>query len=455
MESLNIRAITWNVEGTDKPSDFECQQLLGVDPQNVDIYIIGFQEIRCRADNVFLDIVYNGEDPWTKALKEELVALNFVKVTSKRYFGTVITLFCLRNHLRHLRNIDSQYLSLARDLDWYGKNMVSDLVGRKIGSWPRALKGAVSIRFELYSKAYCFVCTHLEAHDYNLDVRIRQYNQVVEDLEYKSRLQSKIFDHDYVVWMGDLNFRLEGPDLNFDQIVSDIYSGNLTKLLKFDQLKKVQKNETAFGVFLEDGGIPSFPPSYKFKIGTNIHDRKRSPAWTDRILFYSSAKMQENLDPNNITTSSYVSYHGDNFFCSDHRPVSCDFSCNVKPFSVQNKMLLTAGVRFFPNNTKPVWHVTDDNIKRYPIKTLTISYEIMEGSDSFVDSWDWIGLYKHSFSSINDYCSFTWASNYPKNSSIRKCSIRGACFEQQCRYILLYISADFSIFGLSDSFEME
>ena len=61
------------------------------------------------------------------------------------------------------------------------------------------------ILFQNYSKAYFFVCTHLEAHDYNLDVRIRQYNQVVGDLEYKSRLQSKIFDHDYVVWMGDLN----------------------------------------------------------------------------------------------------------------------------------------------------------------------------------------------------------------------------------------------------------
>ena len=450
MEFLNIRAITWNVEGTDRPSDFECHQLLGVDPDSVDLYVIGFQEISCRADKLFRDILYTGEDPWTKSLKEELSALDFIKVISKRYFGTVISVFCLRKHVVHFRKIESQFTSLVRDLGSYRKNMVSHLVNRKIANWPRAMKGAVSIRFELYSKAFCFVSTHLEASNYNIDVRIRQYNHVIANHAYKSLVYPRILDHDYVVWMGDLNFRLEGTDLDFHKIVSDVYSDNLTDLLKFDQLQKVQKNEIAFSVFLEDGGSPKFPPSYKFKTGTNVHDKKRSPAWTDRILYHAKDKVPESVDGNSITSSSYVSYHGENFFCSDHRPVSCDFAIDVIPFSGQNEMAFNPSVRFFPTNTKPEWTVIDDNVKM-----LTISYEITHGQNSFVASWDRIGIYKHDFSSINEYCSFTWVSNYPRNSSLRKCSIRSACFEKQYRYILLYISADFSILGLSDFFEAE
>ena len=50
MESLNIRAITWNVEGTNKPEDFDCSQLLGFDHQNVDVFVVGFQEMSCRVE---------------------------------------------------------------------------------------------------------------------------------------------------------------------------------------------------------------------------------------------------------------------------------------------------------------------------------------------------------------------------------------------------------------------
>ena len=450
MESLNIRAITWNVEGTNKPEDFDCSQLLGFDHQNVDVFVVGFQEMSCRVDNIFIDILFNGEDPWSKAVREELAGLDFVKVISKRYFGTVISLFVLRKHLCHLRKIESQYQSLALDLDWYAKNTISDLVGRKIGSWPRAQKGAVSIRFELYSKAFCFVCTHLEAHDHKLDVRIRQYSQVEANHGYKSKAYPKILDHDYVLWMGDLNFRLEGEDLSFDKIVADISDFNLEKLLKFDQLKESQRKGKAFSVFLEDSHGPRFPPSYKFKIGTNVHDRKRSPAWTDRILYYLNDSVLGSPHENSIKSSNYVAHHKENFYCSDHRPVSCDFTTNVNSFSELQEIKMCSRMRFFPDDKTPLCTSSDDNVR-----ILNISYDIPKEFGHSVNSWDWIGLYKRNFTSINDYSSFTWASEYPKNSSVKTCTIRSSEFKTQYEYILLYVSTDFSILGISDCFKIE
>ena len=450
MESLNIRAITWNVEGTNKPEDFDCSQLLESYHQNVDVFVVGFQEVSCGLDNIFIDIVFNGEDPWSKAVRETLAGLDFVKITSKRYFGTVTTLFVRRKHLCHLRKIELQYQSLALDLDWYGKNAISDLVGRKIGNWPRALKGAVSIRFELYSKAFCIVCTHLEAHDYKLDVRIRRYSQVVANHGYKSKEYPKILDHDYVLWMGDLNFRLEGEDLSFDKIVSDISECNLEKLLKFDQLKECQRNEKAFSVFLEDSHGPKFPPSYKFKIGTNVHDRKRSPAWTDRILYYLNNRALGSPHENSIKSSNYVAHHKENFYCSDHRPVSCDFITNVKSFSELQEIKKSSAIRFFPDDKTPVCTWSDDNVR-----ILNISYTTPEEYGHLVNPWDWIGLYKRNFTSINDYCSFTWASEYPKISSIKTCTIRSSELEKECEYVLIYVSSDFSIFGISDYFRIE
>ena len=363
MDFLNIRCITWNLEGSNKPVDFDCNQLLGDNQKDIDIYVVGFQEISCRVDNLLRDIIFNGDDPWTKAIKEHLAGLDFVKITSRRYFGTAITLFCLRRHLHHLRKIESQYTSLALDLSWYGKNMASDLVGQKILNWPRAQKGAVSIRFELLSKEFCFICSHLEAHDYNIDIRIRQYNQVVENHRYKSNVHPTLLSHDYIIWMGDLNFRLEGPDLNFDNIVEDISSGNVEKLFQYDQLRKSRINKLAFDVFSEDESGPKFKPTYKFQIGTNLHDRKRSPAWTDRILYYLNDSKLGNSNENKIISSNYVSFNSENFYCSDHRPVSADFTASIKSSKTPNVINPNNPVRFFPAGTKPEWTIDDDNVR--------------------------------------------------------------------------------------------
>ncbi len=86
--------------------------------------------------------------------------------------------------------------------------------------------------------------------------------------------------------MGDLNFRLlERDSLSRENIVASIASGELRPLLEEgDQLGLARREKRAFHQ-LEEGRI-DFAPTYKFVIGSEKgeYDKKRRPAWTDRVL---------------------------------------------------------------------------------------------------------------------------------------------------------------------------
>ena len=96
-------------------------------------------------------------------------------------------------------------------------------------------------------------------------------------------MTQNILYHDYIIWMGDLNFRLLQETLSHDEIVEEIDKENLKELQKKDQLKFVQNENSAFHE-LSESEI-HFPPTFKHVIGSDDYDTKRRPAWTDRILY--------------------------------------------------------------------------------------------------------------------------------------------------------------------------
>ena len=82
---------------------------------------------------------------------------------------------------------------------------------------------------------------------------------------------------DACIWMGDFNFRLhEQPKVKVHSYV---------ELKKLDQFQEMKEETDIFDKF-EEGEI-SFPPTYKYKPGTDTYNTKRIPSWTDRILFKS------------------------------------------------------------------------------------------------------------------------------------------------------------------------
>lgn len=84
---------------------------------------------------------------------------------------------------------------------------------------------------------------------------------------------TEIFFHDYVFWMGDLNFRLqEEYDKTPEEIERDIVKNEYKKLFTYDQLRYVMKKGEAFSELEEKD--PEFPPTFKFEVGTNRYDHK-------------------------------------------------------------------------------------------------------------------------------------------------------------------------------------
>eukprot|EP00831_Metopus_contortus_P014837 TRINITY_DN16154_c0_g1_i3.p1 TRINITY_DN16154_c0_g1~~TRINITY_DN16154_c0_g1_i3.p1 ORF type:complete len:150 (-),score=14.30 TRINITY_DN16154_c0_g1_i3:176-625(-) len=133
-----------------------------------------------------------------------------------------------------------------------------------------------------------------------------------------------IFDHDFVLWVGDLNFRTNVKSL--DEAVSLIKANKLGVLLSKDQLSIEKSKGNLFREF-EESSI-SFLPTYKYTIGTNelSRDTKREPGWCDRILYKGK----------NLTQTFYTSL--EEFSWSDHKPVAALFNCMIYK-SVEGKKL--------------------------------------------------------------------------------------------------------------------
>ena len=69
----------------------------------------------------------------------------------------------------------------------------------------------------------------------------------------------------------------------------------------------------------------NFLPTYKFDVGTNEYDsseKKRAPAWTDRIFYRS-------LDKNFAVNALRYASHSD-YLTSDHKPISGTFSVAMR-----------------------------------------------------------------------------------------------------------------------------
>ena len=71
-------------------------------------------------------------------------------------------------------------------------------------------------------------------------------------------------------------------------------------------------------------GTITFAPTYKFKIKEDIYDPKRSPAYTDRILF------EQVHDQPQKNPMMNVYYNSVQLFMSDHRPIVGMFEAKIK-----------------------------------------------------------------------------------------------------------------------------
>jgi inositol-1,4,5-trisphosphate 5-phosphatase len=376
MEDLIIYITTWNV-GTKFPLESDdLQEFLGLTSTsstyiNVpDIYVIGFQEVKAQPQNILWDSLF--EDPWTIRVKTLLAKFGIIKVLTFRMQGLVTSIFVKKKHLIYLRDIET--LCTRRGLG---------------GIWGN--KGAISIRLGIHGCSFCFVNSHLTAHDHLLDDRIEDYKAILNGQKFLSPETSNILYHDYVFWFGDLNFRL-GGSLTSDEIVEKVCNGQLPVLLKDDQLMKVMKTGDAFSE-LSEMDI-TFRPTYKYEIGLDTYDTKRKPGWPDRILYQVNANVYDKvtLNAEGLSYKCHTKYR-----TSDHRPVTAAFKIKVFRPTIE---------KMIEFHVMPTWNLGESNKVFYNVcPTLETSPE------------DWIAIYKSDFSSLDDYVAYTYlAPNNPENA---------------------------------------
>ncbi|RVX23613.1 Type I inositol polyphosphate 5-phosphatase 5 [Vitis vinifera] len=133
-------------------------------------------------------------------------------------------------------------------------------------------------------------------------------------------IPERIVDHDRIIWLGDLNYRVA---LSYEETIILLEDNDWDSLLLKDQLIVERLAGRVFTGWNE--GRIFFAPTYKYShnsdsyAGETVKSKKkrRTPAWCDRILWLGEG----------IEQLSYI--RGESRF-SDHRPVCGVFSVEVE-----------------------------------------------------------------------------------------------------------------------------
>jgi hypothetical protein len=127
--------------------------------------------------------------------------------------------------------------------------------------------------------------------------------------------------------MGDLNFRTKLPDTEAGSTKHVEKTHNLLKdwetLNKHDELAKALREKHCLVGFSTP--LCWFPPTFKvLRQAGYVYNDKRSPSYTDRILYKASHRLSEKIKP-------LVYEPIDNFASSDHKPIRGAFEVELNP----------------------------------------------------------------------------------------------------------------------------
>ncbi|KAK3411680.1 hypothetical protein EUGRSUZ_I00419 [Eucalyptus grandis] len=237
---------------------------------------------------------------------------------------------------------------------WARTELVQHVGHLKVSSVGRGImgclgnKGCISVSLSLHQTSFCFVCSHLASGEKEGDELKRNADvcEILKSTQFPKickkpdrRDPERILEHDRVIWMGDLNYRLS---LSYEETRCLLEGNDWDTLLEKDQLNIEREAGRVFNGFKE--GRILFAPTYKYShnsdsyAGETVKSRKkrRTPAWCDRILWSG----------NGIDQLSYI--RGESRF-SDHRPVCSVFAVVVearrKPIARYRKGNSCAGTR--------------------------------------------------------------------------------------------------------------
>ena len=260
-----------------------------------DLYVIGFQELDLSKETFLLNNS-NYEEMWRPPIEAALdPSAAYSRVGSRQLVGMLVLVYAREELLPHISEVATGAVGTG----------ILGMMGNK---------GGVAVRLRLWDTAMCFVNSHLAAGE----SLVARRNQDYADITARMRLgeHGGVLDHDLVVWVGDLNYRL--AEATRDGAIAALEAGEAGQLVRADQLAAARAAGAVFRGFCE--GEVLFPPTYKYNTGTSDFDTKkmRTPGWCDRVLHRGRG----------VAVAEYASTPS--LLISDHKPVRCLLRCTAR-----------------------------------------------------------------------------------------------------------------------------
>ncbi|KII91616.1 hypothetical protein PLICRDRAFT_514320 [Plicaturopsis crispa FD-325 SS-3] len=296
------------------------------DDADPDVLVLGFQELDLSTEALLYSSSTTREDAWCTAVFAGLgeKGVLYEKLASKQLVGMLLLVIVKKSMLGRFGEVKTCAIGSG----------IMGVMGNK---------GATAIRVSYtppsepstspMPTSLTFVNAHLAAFDEMVDRRNADFHDLSKRLLFEQGVASdavagvepgsNVFASDALFWMTDLNYRIDLSDSDIrDLLAISLVRENIGTLLRYDQLHNAIRTKKAFEIFKE--AVITHLPTYRFSVGllqdSLGYDRKRKPAWTDRILHVS-----DSLTP--VTQLSYTSHP--EITMSDHRPVSADFSVDI------------------------------------------------------------------------------------------------------------------------------
>ncbi|KAI5574644.1 hypothetical protein BDE02_10G157900 [Populus trichocarpa] len=328
IENLKILTGTWNV-AQGKASQDSLVSWLGSAAGDAGIVVVGLQEVEMGAgvlamsaakETVGLEGSSVGQwwlDMVGKTLDE---GSTFERVGSRQLAGLLIAMW-VRNSLKaHVGDVDAAAVPCG--------------FGRAIGN-----KGAVGLRIRVYDRVMCFVNCHFAAHLEAVNRRNADFDHVYRTMTFG---RPSNFFGAAAAGTSSAAQMLRGANvMGANYSPEGIPELSEADMRCFDWLREKDQLRTEMGAGNVFQGMREavirFPPTYKFEkhqpglAGYDSGEKKRVPAWCDRVLYRDSrsAHVSEcSLDCPVVSSISQYDACMD-VTDSDHKPVRCIFSIDI------------------------------------------------------------------------------------------------------------------------------
>ncbi|KAM6921746.1 phosphatidylinositol 3,4,5-trisphosphate 5-phosphatase 1 [Xenentodon cancila] len=311
-DMITVFVGTWNMGNAGPPPDidswFQCKgqgktQDDTADHIPHDLYVIGSQE----------DPLSDRE--WTETLKSVLrniTNISFKQMAIHTLWSIRIVVLAKPEHENRISHIFSDSV----------KTGIANTLGNK---------GAVGVSFMFNGTSFGFVNSHLTSGSEKKLRRNQNYTNILRFLNLgDKKLNPFDITHQFthLFWLGDLNYRVELPSAEAENMVAKIKQQQYQELLSKDQLSMERREGKVFLHFEEEE--ITFAPTYRFERDTRekyaytkakaTGTKYNLPSWCDRVLRKSFPLVH-------VVCQAYGCTN--DIMTSDHSPVFASFEVGV------------------------------------------------------------------------------------------------------------------------------